>query len=89
MFGNYTTPPRKYYPPSDVGSDIEDASFVDSPITLQNESPYSSGEVKKLNKLLDIYKNKFNQLKEAYSESEAEKEKIKVSEVKIIKELAD
>jgi hypothetical protein len=32
-----------------------------------------------LNKLLDIYKNKFNQLKNAYAEVESEKEKIKVS----------
>jgi hypothetical protein len=31
-----------------------------------------------MQKLVDIYKNKFQQLKNAYSESEAEKEKIRV-----------
>lgn len=84
LFGNYTTPQRKYYPPSDVESEIEDSSYLDSSINLESSSSSSTvtnnynNEAKKLNKLLDIYKNKFNQLKEAYSESEAEKEKIKV-----------
>ncbi len=36
-----------------------------------------STDIKKLNKLLDIYKNKFNQLKQAYEESETDKERIK------------
>ena len=35
-------------------------------------------------KLVDIYKNKFQQLKNAYSESETEKEKIRVSLEKIL-----
>ena len=32
-----------------------------------------------MQKLVDIYKNKFLQLKNAYNETESEKEKIKVS----------
>ncbi len=77
LFGNYQTPPRKHYPPSDIGdvseSDLDDSYFTDLPVSPAQQS----GEAKKLNKLLDIYKNKFAQLKEAYAESEAEKEKIK------------
>ena len=77
LFGNYTTPPRKYYPPSDVESEIDDSSMLDTSTGM----PSPSSETKKLNKLLEIYKNKFSQLKEAYSESEAEKEKIKVRKI--------
>ena len=73
IFGNYSAPQRKYYPPSDVESELEGDISLNDPAT----SP-SSNEAKRLNKLVDIYKNKFNQLKEAYNETEAEKEKIKV-----------
>ncbi len=76
LFGNYTTPQRKYYPPSDIESELDDSSFLDNG-SPNNPSPLNV-EVKKLNKLVEIYKNKFNQLKEAYAESEAEKEKVKV-----------
>ena len=79
MFGNYSTPQRKYYPPSDIESDIDlDADQSNSSSTTQSQP---NQEVKKLNKLLDIYKNKFNQLKDAYNEVENEKEKIKVNKI--------
>ncbi len=80
LFGNYATPQRKYYPPSDVESDLDASSSVTSDWSNDQLSPGSTNsEIKKLNKLLDIYKNKFNQLKNAYAEVESEKEKIKVS----------
>jgi DNA repair exonuclease SbcCD ATPase subunit len=75
IFGNYSTPQRKYYPPSDIESEFEVDSFSE-PNTSGASSP-TNNEIKKLNKLLDIYKNKFNQLKNAYTEVETEKEKIK------------
>ena len=79
IFSNYSTPQRKYYPPSDIESDFETESLsgeTQSPNQLS--PPNNNNDVKKLNKLLDIYKNKFNQLKMAYDEAETEKEKIKV-----------
>ncbi len=72
LFGNYSSPNRAYNPPSDFESEIEnESSNFDS-------SPTGNNEVKRLNKLLGIYKNKFAQLKDAYAESETEKERIKV-----------
>ncbi len=73
LFDNYVSPQRQYYPPSDIESEMEESY-------QEPASPGSSMnmDIKKLNKLLDIYKNKFSQLKEAYAESELEKEKIKV-----------
>ena len=73
LFGNYSSPNRAFNPPSDFESELEGDSvnFDSSPTTGNNE-------VKRLNKLLGIYKNKFAQLKDAYAESETEKEKIKV-----------
>jgi hypothetical protein len=78
IFSNYSTPQRKYYPPSDIESDFEVES-VSSETSPNQLSPNNSNDIKKLNKLLDIYKNKFNQLKMAYDEAETEKEKIKVN----------
>ena len=79
LFGNYSTPQRKYYPPSDVESEFDASSSVTSDWSNEQLSPKSTNsEIKKLNKLLDIYKSKFNQLKNAYGEVESEKEKIKV-----------
>ncbi|CAF0851109.1 unnamed protein product [Brachionus calyciflorus] len=68
LFSNYSTPSRNYYPPSDVESEVE---------SDLNDSNQTNNESTRLNKLLEIYKQKFNQLKNAYNESEAEKEKIK------------
>ncbi|RNA12383.1 golgin subfamily A member 4 isoform X2 [Brachionus plicatilis] len=45
------------------------------PSDIESEVESESGD--RLNKLLDIYKNKYAQLKNAFAESEAEKEKIK------------
>jgi hypothetical protein len=85
LFGNYATPQRKYYPPSDVESDLDASSSVTSDWSNDQLSPGSTNsEIKKLNKLLDIYKNKFSQLKNAYAEVESEKEKIKVSRINIV-----
>ena len=84
LFGTYSTPQRKYYPPSDVESEFETSSTTSdwsSEQHLSNQSqspPNSNSEIKKLNKLLEIYKNKFAQMKNAYAEVESEKEKIKV-----------
>lgn len=78
IFSNYSTPQRKYYPPSDIESDIEVESLSNEASPSQTTPPHNNNDVKKLNKLLDIYKNKFNQLKMAYDEAETEKEKIKV-----------
>ena len=69
LFANYSTPNRNYYPPSDLESELDESVNLDS-------SP--NNDVKRLNKLVSVYKNKFNQLKEAYTEAEVEKEKIKV-----------
>lgn len=81
IFGSYSTPQRKYYPPSDVESEFEaDYQSLDqanTSMSSQSVSP-ASNETKKLHKLLDVYKTKYNQLKNAYDEVEAEKEKIKV-----------
>jgi len=84
LFGNYSTPQRKYYPPSDVESDLDASSSVTSDWSNEQISPSSTNsEIKKLNKLLDIYKSKFNQLKNAYAEVETEKEKIKVRKLSV------
>ena len=83
LFGNYSTPQRKYYPPSDVESEIDTSSNAgDWQNDQQLHSPPShNSEIKKLNTLLDIYKKKYSQLKNAYGEVESEKEKIKVSTI--------
>ena len=82
IFGNYSTPQRKYYPPSDVESDFEFEALNESTASSSQvfQSPANNNnDIRKLNKLLDIYKNKFAQLKNAYDEAETEKEKIKVN----------
>jgi hypothetical protein len=83
IFGNYSSPARTFYPPSDIESDADynETSFGGDNTIDSSARPSSnnSGEVTKLHKLLDIYKNKYKQLKSAYDESEAEKEKIKVN----------
>ena len=84
IFSSYSTPQRRYYPPSDIESELEaETSFINSsgengssPAAISTSS--TNSETKKLNKLLSIYKNKYTQLKNAYDEVEAEKEKIKV-----------
>jgi hypothetical protein len=77
LFGDYTTPTRRYYPPSDVESEFDDSSLLDTSGGLTSSPGPTASDAKKLNKLLDIYKNKFSQLKHAYEESEADKERIK------------
>jgi len=74
LFGNYSSSSRTFYPPSDLESEFE----LDSVHSDSNSASPTNNEIKKLNKLVDIYKNKFNQLKEAYKESENENERIKV-----------
>jgi hypothetical protein len=79
IFTSYSTPQRKYYPPSDIDSENETdgLSDINSSIASQSSPPLTT-ESKKLHKLLDVYKSKYNQLKNAYDEVEGEKEKIKV-----------
>jgi hypothetical protein len=78
LFGNYTTPNRTFNPPSDLESEFEVDNSVNS--DSNSISPQTNNtEIKRLNKLVDIYKNKFSQLKEAYKESESENERIKVN----------
>jgi hypothetical protein len=83
IFSSYSTPQRRYYPPSDIESELEaETSFINSSGDNNNSANSSvaqspSGEARKLNKLLDVYKTKYTQLKNAYDEVEAEKEKIK------------
>ena len=74
VFSGYATPQRKHYPPSDIDSEIEACSSNES----ASMSPNANSNVEQLNRLLNIYKNKFTQLKSAYVESENEKEKLKV-----------
>lgn len=71
MFSNYISPNRNFYPPSDLESEEIDNEF-------NSDTSPTSNETKQLRKLVSVYKNKFNQLKEAYTEVESEKEKIKV-----------
>lgn len=47
------------------------------PSDIESEVESESGD--RLNKLLDIYKKKYTQLKNAFDENEMEKEKIKVA----------
>ncbi len=76
LFGNYSSPQRQYNPPSDVESEIDVDDFTNN---SQSSSPNSNADTKKLHTLLNIYKSKFNQLRDAYNEVENEKEKIKVN----------
>ncbi|UJR10069.1 hypothetical protein I4U23_014291 [Adineta vaga] len=61
---NYVSPSRQYVPPSDIESEYG-----------ADESDHETNT--KMQKLLNIYKNKFTQLKNAYSEVEREKENLK------------
>ncbi|CAF1548479.1 unnamed protein product, partial [Adineta steineri] len=64
---NYVSPPRTYRPPSDIESEYGG-----------EESDHEGNtRLLKLQKLLAVYKNKFNQLKNAYDEVEREKDHIK------------
>jgi hypothetical protein len=83
IFSSYSTPQRKYYPPSDVESEYEtevtqSSNEATTSFTTSPSSPHSNNETKKLHKLLEVYKVKYGQLKNAYDEVEGEKEKIKV-----------
>ena len=87
LFGNYSTPQRKHYPPSDVESEIDVDEFTNTNASSNSnsnnqssQSPPASSDTKKLHTLLNIYKGKFNQMRDAYNEVESEKEKIKVIE---------
>lgn len=53
-----------------------ETSFINSSGESNMASP--SNVEKKLTKLLSVYKTKYGQLKNAYDEVEAEKEKVKV-----------
>nr|ACI90345.1 golgi autoantigen golgin subfamily a4-like protein [Philodina roseola] len=65
---SYVSPPRQYVPPSDVESEFGG-----------DESDHeSSTKMLKMQRILAVYKNKFNQLKNAYDEVEREKENIKI-----------
>jgi hypothetical protein len=78
IFGNFSTPQRKYYPPSDIESEYETDSIANETSFNQASPVPATNESKKLHKLLEVYKVKYNQLKDAYIEVDAEKEKIKV-----------
>lgn len=54
-----------------------ETSFINSS-GEQNMSTASPNNENKLTKLLNVYKAKYGQLKNAYDEVEAEKEKVKV-----------
>jgi hypothetical protein len=79
IFSSYATPQRNYFPPSDIESEYEaeGPSELNASLTSQSSPPLTT-ESKKLHKLLDVYKVKYSQLKNAYDEVEGEKEKIKV-----------
>ncbi|CAF4681738.1 unnamed protein product [Rotaria sp. Silwood2] len=63
----YVSPQRTHMPPSDIESEYG-----------ADESDHENNtKMIKMQKLLSIYKNKFNQLKNAYDEVEREKEHIK------------
>ncbi|CAF3595048.1 unnamed protein product [Adineta steineri] len=61
---SYASPPRQYVPPSDIESEYGG-----------DESDHETNN--KMQKLLNIYKNKFSQLKSAYDEVEREKDNLK------------
>ncbi|CAF1053004.1 unnamed protein product [Rotaria magnacalcarata] len=65
---NYVSPPRTYYPPSDIESEYGGGDDSDHE---------SHTKIIQMKKILAIYKNKFSQLKHAYDEVEREKEYIK------------
>ncbi|CAF3515661.1 unnamed protein product [Rotaria sp. Silwood1] len=61
---HYVSPTRNFMPPSDIESEHGG-----------DESDHETNN--KMQKLLDVYKNKFNQLRNAYNETEREKDHIK------------
>ncbi|CAF4272270.1 unnamed protein product, partial [Adineta steineri] len=61
---SYASPPRQFVPPSDIESEYGG-----------DESDHETNN--KMQKLLNIYKNKFSQLKSAYDEVEREKDNLK------------
>lgn len=82
IFANYSTPQRRYYPPSDIESEFEaDLPAHDANSSVTSQASPATGEAKKLHKLLDVYKTKYDQLRNAYAEVEAEKEKIRVAKI--------
>ena len=98
IFSNYSTPQRNFYPPSDIESELENeqqTSFIENAnmSTISTSSPPSTHEAKKLHKLLEVYKTKYTQLKNAYIEVETEKEKVKKvlseSQDKVLKRVQD
>ena len=79
---------------SEIENDISFAELGNVSYSNTGSPPNANAtnEIKKLNKLLDIYKNKFRQLKDAYAETEAEKEKIRTvladSQDKVLKRVS-